>query len=248
MSGATQFSGTPVLFNLTNLQAPASGITHALRLVMTAANGTPITFSPQNFVSAIGRLFQAQAMTVDNSSNTEGLMVSEIIYGWSQYVNAGQKLTFNFPAVQSPTFEFTPDGASITFSVDFFDWPVFNFANQNNNNASGLPITASTNDPLPTEIVGGITGNGSPVSRSLTSNGASQTLAPANGNRKYLLIGAPQTAPIWINFLGGAASAGGADCFQVQAGGFFESNLYVSNDQINIFCASTGLEIPAIEG
>jgi hypothetical protein len=245
MSGTS----TPVLFNLTNLQAPASGITHTIKVIVFCSSASPVSnFSPQNYVNSFGS-FVAQSMRVDNSANAIGVTISEEIVGWSQYVPAGETLTFNFPAIQDPLFGFSSDGGSVTFNVLLFDFPAFSFTSSNPNNASGTPISAPGDAPVPVSIAGGTITQAAPYSdASVESTGASQQLVSANGARKYLLIGAPTTAPVWVNFSGGSAGVGLTGCFQISAGGFYESNLVVPSNAVNVFCVDAGLIIPCTEG
>lgn len=239
---------TPVLFNLTNLQAPASGVTHALNLSVTSSAGTPAAFSPANVLDIIGA-FQAQAMRVDNSENAVGITISESIFGWKQYVAAGETCTFNFPAIQSPEFSFVADAGTSTVSVQLFDFPAFAFVNQNPNNAAGLPVAAPSGAPLPVTIEGGNVGGATTYQdASVASTGASQTLVAANASRKYLTVGASVSAPVWINLAGGPAGPNLTGCLQIAAGGFYESNIWVPSNEVNIYCATAGLVIPCVEG
>jgi hypothetical protein len=239
---------TPVLYDLTNLQAPASGITHAMKVIVTFNSATEYSFAPADWVNSIGLVFNPQAVRINNAENTVGFTISETIYGWSQYIAAGETTTFNFPGVQNPEFTFLSDDGSITVQFDFFDFPAFAFIDQNPNTSQGTPI-APGSEPINVVIDGGsITSAVDYNGASVTSTGASQTLVAANANRKYLLVGAPSAAPVWVNFTGGTASAGGADCFEIQAGGFYESNLIVPSNAVTVFCATTGLTIPCVEG
>jgi hypothetical protein len=239
---------TPVLWNLTNLQAPASGITHALKLTVTANSTNPVGFAPQDFVNSIGLSFQAQSMRVNNSGNNVGVTVSETIYGWSQYVPAGETLVFNFPAIQTPQFEFSADSGTQNFTVDMFDFPAFAFASSNPNEATGTPI-APGSTAIPVVIEGGsLVSAAAYTDASVTATGASQTLVTANTARKYLLIGAPAAAPVWVNFSGGTAGPNLTGCFQIGAGGFYESNLWVPSNQVNVYCANAGAIIACTEG
>ena len=246
MSGSIS---TPVLYDLTNLQAPASGVTHAINLTVKCSNASPVTnFSPANYVNSFGA-FNAQSMRVDNSANQIGFTVTESIFGWTQYIAAGTVTTFNFPAIKSPEFTFSSDAGLISVPIQFFDFPSFSFINSNPNNAAATPIGNPSGTALPVTITGGtITGAAVYNDASVTATGASQVLAAANASRRYILIGAPATSPIWVNFAGGTAGAGLTGCVQISAGGFYESNLIVPSNAVNVFCASAGLNIPCLEG
>lgn len=237
----------PVLFNLTNLQAPASGVTHGLNLQNCQASAAaPLNFSTQNYQNTIGS-FTPQSMAVNNSANEIGITVSETIFGWSQYIGPGQQVAFQFPAVSAAEFVFTPDaGGVITFDVQLFDFPIFSFVNQNNANAGPVTINLPADETLPVTLV--------PQAIILTdasveSTGASQQLVAANASRKYLMIGAPQSEPIWINFAGGTAGPSLTGCVQLSAGGIYESpDASVPSNSVTVYCATGSLIIPCIVG
>lgn len=83
---------------------------------------------------------------------------------------------------------------------------------------------------------------------------ASTQLAAALPTRKYLMIQSAYNVAgsafhdIWINFLGGTASVGGADCIRLAAGAVYESDKYVTTAAINYFDATGSNQINAYEG
>ncbi len=88
-----------------------------------------------------------------------------------------------------------------------------------------------------------------PVSGSTTTVAASSTqLWAANTSRTAWTIQAPQSADVWINPLGGAASIGGADCFRIPAGGYAKSTAGgVETSAFTYYCATAGLELAAYQ-
>ena len=88
-----------------------------------------------------------------------------------------------------------------------------------------------------------------PTSRSVVTVAATSTqLMAANSSRKYLLIQAPQSAGVWLNFNGGVASVGGTDCFYLAPGQPYESGAGAVVKAINYYCATGSLALNALEG
>jgi len=241
MSGSANFVSP---FALGNLLAPVDGVTHAAKFEIVLANN-----SAQIDIASIQQqmgYFQPQSYWIDNSLNDVAITISELVYGWQVVIPAGSSIWNNFPAVANGIFSLTSTG-SATATLSFFDFPVLP-SEIINNSTSIAPDVAVTNT-VNVDIVGGsiIT----PLTygdSSVTSTGASQTLVAANANRKYLLVGAPSSAPIWINFAGGTAGPNLTGCFQIQTGGFYESNLAVPSNAVTVYCATAGLIIPCTSG
>jgi hypothetical protein len=232
-------------YNLGNLLAPVDGTTHAAKFDVNISNGS-VNIPISSIQQTMGN-FQPQSCWFDNSENSQNVVISELVYGWQITINAGESRWFNFPSIQNALFVLSSAG-SITATVSFFDFPALPDSQINISNSTANEVTIA-GQPINVEIVGGsITTPVTGTSGSVVSTGASQVLFAANANRKYLLIGAPQSQPIWVNFIGGAANAGGADCFQIPSGGFYESNVAVLSNEITVFCAVAGQEIPAIQG
>lgn len=133
------------VYNLANLTAPASSVTHAVKYTVLTAGGTPVTLNMQSQMDFIGP-FIGQAMTVDNTANNSAVTVQETNYGWSRTVPAGVAQTFQYPAVPQQNFTFnTPLAATLTVSI--YDWPAFpDSASLNGSVAAGTPVTV-TNTP-----------------------------------------------------------------------------------------------------
>jgi hypothetical protein len=232
-------------YSLGNLLAPVDGTTHAAKFNVTLAGGTA-TIQISSLQQIMGN-FQPQSYWIDNSQNEYDLTISEVVYGWETTIPAGQQVWANFPSVQNAIFNLTSTG-SITSTVSFFDFPALPQNITDISNASSSAVTIE-GQPIQVDIVSGnVSGALTLTDSSVTSTGASQTLVSSNPARKYLMIGAPQTAPVWVNFAGGTASANGSGCMQIQAGGFFESGLVVPGNAVTVFCADTGLTIPCITG
>jgi hypothetical protein len=108
------------------------------------------------------------------------------------------------------------------------------------------------NQPIATTVTGGqigIIGN-TPVDESVTNTvaGASSPLLAANPNRKSLMIQAPQTADIELNFAGGVAGPNLSGNIALPAGAIYESGITVNQNAINYYCATGGLVITVLEG
>lgn len=82
-----------------------------------------------------------------------------------------------------------------------------------------------------------------------TAAAASTALFPAvaAGSRFFVRIGAPATADMWVNPIGGAAGIGLADCFKIPAGGIYENFPGESVFQAwTYFCATGALPFTAL--
>jgi hypothetical protein len=89
---------------------------------------------------------------------------------------------------------------------------------------------------------------GTLVSRSVTLVAQQSTaLFPANAARHYLGFQAPAGTSVWVNFLGGVASPGGADCAQLSAGTLYESGPFVTRGAVTIY-APVAVSVSAWEG
>lgn len=102
-------------------------------------------------------------------------------------------------------------------------------------------------DPLLIAQAGGATAW---TSHSGTTAAASSTAlfpAVAAGSRFFVRVKAPETADLWVNPLGGAASVGGSDCFKVPAAAMYENLPGESVYQAwNYFCATGALAFTAM--
>lgn len=133
------------LFNLSNLTAPASGITHAIKLTAILSGSGTISFPWSQVAQQAGFTFVPQAMTVDNSGNTVAVTIAETAYGWKRVVPAGYVQTFQFPAIISQPQVFTvAASAAVSVPISFLDWPAFPDGwGANLANASGQPVTGT---------------------------------------------------------------------------------------------------------
>jgi hypothetical protein len=100
--------------------------------------------------------------------------------------------------------------------------------------ASGNPTT-NTGSMLPA---------GTDRSGAIAAGGTAQTLAPANPSRRYLRGQNLSTGDLWLNEVGGTASAA-SPSYRVPAGGTFGIN---TNQAVSIWGATTGQAWSATEG
>lgn len=245
MSGSVNFISP---YNLGNLLAPIDGTTHGAKCAVTLAANQKATLQISSLQQVMGN-FQPQSILVDNSGNTFDLKVTELVFGLPLLFPAGSINWINFPAVNNAIFEFSSSG-SINANLAFFDFPALPFSTQNSVNSPSANVNI-TNPSVPVNITNGsvsLSGTVPYNDASVTSTGASQQLVASNNNRKYLLIGAPSSADIWVNFAGGTAGASLTGCFKIAAGGFYESNIYVPSNVVNVFCATNSLIIPCTVG
>lgn len=85
-------------------------------------------------------------------------------------------------------------------------------------------------------------------SGSVTTGGTAQQLAAANAARKGWRIQNTSGGDQWFNDTGGSASVGGAGCFKVSSGGYYETPAGgASQTAISIFGATTGQTFSASE-
>lgn len=122
MSGTNQ-AQTPVTFALTNLTAPASMTTNAVKLAFVLSAAETISYAMSGAQQTLGN-FTAQAMSIDNTDNDSAVTVSEQVFGWSRIIPAGTYRTFQFPGISLPVFNFTSAGGG-TIDVSLYDWPAF---------------------------------------------------------------------------------------------------------------------------
>lgn len=119
MSGSSFLS----VYNLANLTAPASGVTHGAKFGIGLIGGQTANLNMLSQQEFLGP-FLGQAMQVDNTANATDLVITELTYGWTRTVVAGGLQTFQYPAVQNQYFTFTSSG-NIQAIVSIFDWPAF---------------------------------------------------------------------------------------------------------------------------
>lgn len=85
-------------------------------------------------------------------------------------------------------------------------------------------------------------------SGSIATAGAAQQLAAANTARLGWRLQNTSAADLWFNDTGDSASAGGAGCFQVASGGYYETPAGgASVASISIYGASAGQTFSASE-
>jgi hypothetical protein len=116
-------TNSPINYDLANLLAPTSGVTHALKLTLSLSAGT-VSIPMNSLVNATGNTYQPQAMTVDNTQSASTVTVTETTYGWSRQIGAGAWRTFQFPSVPGGVFQFTSAGSAAP-TISFYDWPAF---------------------------------------------------------------------------------------------------------------------------
>lgn len=79
------------------------------------------------------------------------------------------------------------------------------------------------------------------LSGSITTGGTAQQLVAADANRHGWRLMNTSSGDLWFNDTGGAASAGGAGCYKLTAGGYYESPPGgASTAAITIYGATTG--------
>jgi hypothetical protein len=171
---ATTGAAYSSIYNLANLTAPASGVTHAAKFIITITGGGTAQLNMNSQMEFLGA-FLGQAMTVDNTANAVSVTVQELTYGWSRSIPGGVSQTFQFPAVQNQIFTFTTT-ASATITLSVYDWPAFpDSASLNTTNAQGTPVYV-VNEPTVLQgtspwVVGGTVAiSGQPV-QIITSQG-----------------------------------------------------------------------------
>ncbi len=190
MSGSISLSGP---FELTNLTAPASGITKALRFnVVIPSGGGVSTLDIANYIQELGT-FRPQAMTIDNTQNNTPVTVNEIWFGWQRVINAGQIVSFNYPAVQLPKFTFTTAAAASPV-ITLYDFPIFPENYFNSANSSGQTVIVG-NTPLPVSFPAPYTANKGVYNKFLSTAASSATISVGNAGLITYLLGFDFTVP-----------------------------------------------------
>ena len=125
-------------FALSNLLAPASGTTHAVKFNVTVSNNKALINLP-GYLQQIGD-FTPQAMIVDNTANNVVVTVGEIGFGWSRIVPAGAYMTFQYPATSQQQITVSSAGAA-NVSIVLLDFPAFPDASYNPATAAGSLVS-----------------------------------------------------------------------------------------------------------
>lgn len=213
MSG-TSFSS---VYQLANLTAPASGVTHAAEWLVQITAGTPTTLNMLSQQEFLGD-FLGQAMTYDNSTGATPVVIQETTYGWTETIQAGEKRTFQYPGCPNQNFIFNSSG-NVTGILSVYDWPAFPDSSSNLTFASGTPVTI-VGQPI------GVTDTATELnttpgvvltdrSVALTGTGAAVPIMAANAARKTLYV-APAVDPTtgtpiatWVSFDGAVPAIAG---------------------------------------
>lgn len=186
MSGTTPSLSGP--FELSNLTAPASGVTKALIFtVNTPAGGGTATVNLAAYMQQLGS-FRPQAATIDNTANNTPVTVTEQNFGWKRVVNAGQYMTFNYPAVQFPIFLISATVGQ-TISVTLYDFPVFPENSFNYAVGQAAQNVTVTNTPLPVSFPSPYGVNTNAYSVNISGSAVSTTLAVGTAGLTTYLLG-----------------------------------------------------------
>jgi hypothetical protein len=229
MSGST---ATSSYANTTNLLVPPNAATHCVKTGFTAT-ASPFLIDFQAF-SLNNYPFNPQGVYADNTAGSGPLTLTVQGLGFTMTIPAGQMVPFNFPSPQNVVISAVGLG-----NVNLY-WTDYPLVNANGSGGSSVFVTGG-------EI--GISGT-TPVDASVESTVAntSEPLLPANANRKYIMIQAPQTAGLWLNFAGGTAGPDLSGCIFLPQGNAYESTNIVNLNAINYFCSTANLVIAVLEG
>jgi hypothetical protein len=117
-------SNSPLsLYDLTNLQAPADGTTHATKLTLQLIAGTPQIFD----WATVGNdysTYTPQAIFVDNSAGTAVLQIVETRYGYTLNIPAGVTQIVQILGFNEPIFSISGSGPVNLFFLDFPAFPL----------------------------------------------------------------------------------------------------------------------------
>jgi len=114
---------------------------------------------------------------------------------------------------------------------------------------AGINGTTQTGADWTPLLQGAAVKQGTLIDRSgtITTANTSQQLAPANPNRRYLLIQNNSSSPLWFNFT--AAATTSQPSIQLAAGqGFVMENGFISTEAVNIIGGTAGQAFTAKEG
>ncbi len=122
----SQSIGNLSMFSLANLTAPASMITHAVKVKFALSAAGTVTLPWAQVAQQAGMVIVPQSMSVNNLGNTVPVTVGETTYGWTRTIPAGTSQSFQFPAALGAPQVFTLTAAgAVSVPVDLFDWPIF---------------------------------------------------------------------------------------------------------------------------
>jgi hypothetical protein len=235
-------SGSSAFANTTNLLVPANASTHCVRTSFVAG-GVPENINFNSF-TLDNFPFNPQSAYFDNTAGSEDMIVTIVGLGFVLTIPTGTLVVSNFPSPANISVNITGAGP---VNIFWCDYP------QMLQPPGGVAQAVTIgNQPIATTVTGGqvgIIGN-TPVDESVTNtvSNASSPLLAANPNRKSLMIQAPQTAGIELNFAGGVAGPNLSGNITLPAGAIYESGITVNQNAINYYCVTGGLVIPVLEG
>lgn len=208
---------------------PQGNVALMLPFVADTTSGAPVeldlTFALSNKI-----IDQIQAVYIDASN--AGAAFTVTVQSTNQRVTCAAGRQGWFPLLVS-----YPNGGALSFSGGDALVPVF-----------------LTNVPMPVgtwEATDNAVGAAGWVSFSGldTVGSTSSPLLPLDPtrSRSFVMIGAPATAALWVNRIGGIAGVGLIDCFEIPAGSIYENYPGESVWQAwTYFCATGGLPYTAL--
>jgi hypothetical protein len=205
----TSTAGRPQTYSLSNLLAPVSTSTHAIKFSLTITGAAAALSIPWSGLQQYIGAWKAQAMTVDNTAGSTALVVGETSFGWSRIIPPGAWQTFQFPAVDSPTFTFSSSG-NLSPVVSFYDWPAFPDGYSNPAIAGGSSVTI-TGQPIEVTMEGTLPPPASataiaPAASAVATGGVAVTAIAAGAIVNGAVVRCPNAAanPIWVNAVSAA--------------------------------------------
>ena len=157
-------NSTLSLYDLTNLQAPADGTTHATKLTLQLIGGTPQIFD----WATVGNdysTYTPQAIFCDNSAGTSVLKIREIGYGYTLNIPAGVTQIVQILGFNQPIFSISGAGS---VNLYFLDFPAFPLISGSGNlveitDGSGLVASVASTGLSNSLQVLNIAANGQPM-------------------------------------------------------------------------------------
>ena len=176
-----------------------------------------------------GIIDQIQSVWIDNSNGALPFVLLVDGVGQATICPAYSQGWFPILTTYPQQFTFSGSGADVKLFFNNVPMPVGTWyagPKAANNSPMGLPLT----------------------DLSAVSVAASTVLIPANVNRQYLFIKAPELDDLWISLNGSVAGIDALGSFKLPKSFVYESAERLSNMAITVFCATAALNITAFEG
>lgn len=211
---------------LSTVNAAVTLATDTLGSVDFALAGTPVGATVAFESTSDGTTWVASKAYQKGGAGVAGSTTATTAGVYNVSVGGAKQVRARLSAITSGSFTVTANGTAAVAHVGV-----------KNGNAADLQATVTPAAATLTDRSG-----------SITTGGTAQQLAAANAVRRGWRFQNTSSADQWFNDTGGSASVGGAGCFKVASGGYYETPVGgASQTAISIYGATTGQTFSASE-